>query len=709
MDAFETELFLLVEKHGWEDRVRAAVRKQRAALSTHPEATAKGLAARFGLSRAAVAELIAMAPRAGGLPLPAAPERTSRTVWEKDAEVEPAPAVRRPPPRPVANTIGPGLIAPATPPTDVPHSSWASLCRRRAPLDEVLVAFQALAGVVAGHHLVGRTIGSLDPDRIVVDALGVRLPDGDELPRAAYRSPEHVRDEPLQPASDVFVLGVLLFEALSGVSWFNRVGVDATHEAILATDRRTHDTDVPPALVAVCQRATRRRLERRPPDARALLNQVADAHRTGTANPGPPVDWEPIRALRRQAEAARSGDRRLEALELERQAVELERQTERLASAWRAGLEQRLVEGDASVRDPLAKALQQAHRRAVRRGEDRPDLLDALGRIDTDGRHATYASGDGRLTVVTEPPGVSAELFRYEEREGRLWPVQERVLGSTPIQDIPLPMGSWMVLLRGETDVRYPVRIERRTRWHGIPPGGEDPLPLVVPGRGTLGPEDVLVSAGWFMVGRSKRWTWADPFVVRRTPIRVREYLEFLTALRRAGDDEQLARCAFHDGPAIRWDGTIPRLGPDARGHTWSSEWPAVGVPLVGAQAYARWRGSLDGHPWRLPTEAEWEKAARGVDGRRYPWGDEADASFTRCGASTPVSVDELPADSSPYGIRGMGGNAADYVDAPAADGFAVAKGGHHAARRDGLGAVGAHVVPAHGSLQVGFRLARSL
>jgi formylglycine-generating enzyme required for sulfatase activity len=101
----------------------------------------------------------------------------------------------------------------------------------------------------------------------------------------------------------------------------------------------------------------------------------------------------------------------------------------------------------------------------------------------------------------------------------------------------------------------------------------------------------------------------------------------------------------------------------------WKKRWPPIGKkdhPVVNvswhdAMAYCRWLSEVAGKPYRLPSEVEWEKGARGTDGRIYPWGDVWDAAQcnTREGrkkqSTTPVGA--YPEGASPYGLLDMVGN----------------------------------------------------
>src|SRR3954447_11083220 len=104
--------------------------------------------------------------------------------------------------------------------------------------------------------------------------------------------------------------------------------------------------------------------------------------------------------------------------------------------------------------------------------------------------------------------------------------------------------------------------------------------------------------------------------------------------------------------PPITWrGGSMP---PDLANH------PVVDVSWDEAVAFARWFSSASGIDWMLPTEAQWEKAARGTDGRQFPWGNTFDADVCNVrqpGRAGTTPVGSYPDGASPYGILDMAGN----------------------------------------------------
>jgi formylglycine-generating enzyme required for sulfatase activity len=106
-------------------------------------------------------------------------------------------------------------------------------------------------------------------------------------------------------------------------------------------------------------------------------------------------------------------------------------------------------------------------------------------------------------------------------------------------------------------------------------------------------------------------------------------------------------------------DHEAPRHWNDRMFPVGKANHPVVYISWFDAQAYVTWLSRETGKQYRLPTEAEWEKAARGNDGRTYPWEGEFDASKCNVeetvGDTTPVGI--YPAGASPYGVMDMAGN----------------------------------------------------
>ncbi|OGA11284.1 MAG: hypothetical protein A2W68_03385 [Betaproteobacteria bacterium RIFCSPLOWO2_02_64_14] len=178
---------------------------------------------------------------------------------------------------------------------------------------------------------------------------------------------------------------------------------------------------------------------------------------------------------------------------------------------------------------------------------------------------------------------------------------------------------------------------------------------------GSSAQELISIPAGTFIMGtdtgpadeRPAHQVTLPQFSIDRFPVSNAQFAEFLNAV----------------GPA---NGKGERLfdydDPDARIHRTEATWVAdpgyehhsvVEVSWAGARDYCAWRGK------RLPTEAEWEKAARGTDARRFPWGNAApDPTRARFAAAynATAPVHAHPAGASPYGVQDMSGNAWEWV-----------------------------------------------
>lgn len=557
----------------------------------------------------------------------------------------------------------------------------------------------------------------------------------------AYIAPEQVagRRGALGPRTDVYALGCILYEILSGhPPYRGRDSADvlgqvlagpppplAARESLETTLSKSLDDlgaaapgprrPLPPALVAAAERA----MERVPE------NRFENAHSLAAAL----ESW--LNGTERREEALRiveTARKRLPKALVLRTRAALERQQSQAAlaaiepwrpaadkaSAWRqqaradglfAEAERLELETDlllhaALNRSPelpeahalLSSRYRARHAAAEAAGEDtlrlegvlRRHVLSLSAEHPERPGHVAYLQGDGCLSLLTEPPGVAVTLYRYTEQDRRLVPTQPRALGATPLHRVGLPMGSYLCQLTHPdgTTTPYPVYLRRGEHWDGVAPGRTEPGPVRVPSGGEFGGGERLVLGGWFVAGGRRSGPagppvrmWADDFFVRTHPVTNAEFVEFLNDLVAQGRAEEALRHAPRTSPgAVGVPGALLVgfeddrffLRADTEGDLWEPSWPVVFVDWHGAQAFARWEAIRTGLPWRLLTEVEWEKAARGVDGRVYPMGPHLDPSWARLGSSAPgrplpAPVEAYPDDLSPYGVRGCAGNCADW------------------------------------------------
>jgi serine/threonine protein kinase len=153
-----------------------------------------------------------------------------------------------------------------------------------------------------------------------------------------------------------------------------------------------------------------------------------------------------------------------------------------------------------------------------------------------------------------------------------------------------------------------------------------------------------------------------DPFLLDEREVTNAEYARYLATLDPATRSRAVPRRLL-PGPGER---TTPTWVSEVNG-TWAypqgaADQPVVGVSLSDARAYAAWAGK------RLPTAREWEWAARGVDGREFPFGDKLDPDACNAFTGELTDVGQYPRDRSPFGALDMAGNVAEWVEGGSLD-----------------------------------------
>jgi formylglycine-generating enzyme required for sulfatase activity len=303
--------------------------------------------------------------------------------------------------------------------------------------------------------------------------------------------------------------------------------------------------------------------------------------------------------------------------------------------------------------------------------------------------------GHGPGCERREVPGVAVEAAPYEERERRLVPGAWRPLGATPIAGVDLPHGGWLLRLRwtdpegAAREQRVPVRIER---------GGHWVQDVVLYSASEIPRGFEVVAAGPSLQGgsadglqRREVREVRDVFVAR-LPVTVREFLAFLDDVAaREGLAAAMEFAPSSDGPMVELapaTGRFRLCRPDSEDR--SLDAPINHIAWFAAVACTEWLSAREGRLLSLMHEVEFEKAARGVDGRVFPYGDLFDGSASHCsesleGKARVMPAGSFPLDESPYGIVGLSGGMATWclnaVEEPYRDYMALRGGAWSSSR----------------------------
>ena len=533
--------------------------------------------------------------------------------------------------------------------------------------------------------------------------------DGAMVGSPAYMAPETLRSDPsaLGPVADVFSLGVILYELLTLTRPF-RADTVARLLYLVATQPvenpsvRAAEREIPPEVEAVCLRALSKDPAARYADAGELMadleNYLEGVRPRQEADRLVAEGRELMLLFARAASEAEEAELRVasmieelrpwDPLEMKRLVWHAKQdhgdavaKADTIFGDCEAAFESALshVRAHRPAQEGLAdlywiRFLQAEHAREPRWVRRWGELIQRYAPE----RYERRLHGDGTLTLTTEPPGVEAVIQPLQEVDGLRRPGAELALGKTPVQRRQLPMGSWQLKLgaEGYAPVTAPLliaRLQNRSVRVRLRPATEiRPGFLHVPaGPVAIGGDTSAIS------GLPETFVEVHDFAIARYPVTVGEYFEFLAALREEDPALALLRSPrVRGGRGVRQPALIV-LSPDGGGAlpftdtdgtVWHAEQPVVSLAMEDARAYAAWRSARDGVIYRLPSEREWEKAARGPDRRIFPWGDTFDASFCVMSESSPEppdlpAVGSVPSDVSPYGVRDLGGGVRDWCE----------------------------------------------
>jgi len=577
---------------------------------------------------------------------------------------------------------------------------------------------------------IAKSFGTIAPPVLTTDGgealIAGDQQDGTRLGGAAgtpaYMAPEQILGQSnlIDARTDVYSLGIILYEILAGappgakdmdaLSLLRRAQVEVAPLGEVVTEHA-----LPATLVDICHRALRRDPAQRFRNAGELAVAIGDwlegvrqrEHALALVTEAAALDDE-AKGLRREAEALRQrGTASLRQIptwaaeEIKHPHWQQLYAADRLESEAikrRLESEQRLygaltfAPGLLEAHQSLAVryAAEHAEAEADRRGDDAARAsfflrthCSVLPDSPLRTRLAAYLRAEGELSIQTDPPNAVVHVHPFVSRDRRLH--EAPAVGASlvaPVVDRALPVGSYLLRIEapGRDSVVYPVAIGRGQSWSATPPDGHAAVPVWLPPAGSIRPDEAYVPAGWFRAGGDPAALnalpdcrlWLDSFVIRREPVNNREYLEFLNDLIDRGAAAEAAGYVPIDLNVLPSAPLYVR-GAGGRylcGDSVVVDWPVVYIDWPSARGFCRWLAARDGQPWRLPDELEWEKAARGVDGRLYPWGDWLDPSWCWTRDSHPhtpsLAVSGAhPVDRSPYGVLGMAGNSMDWCANP--------------------------------------------
>lgn len=453
-----------------------------------------------------------------------------------------------------------------------------------------------------------------------------------------YMAPEQWSDEEPDARADIYSLGVILYQMLSGEVPFKGSSIPSImkkHLTLPPPSFQSMGVSVPPAIEAVVRHALEKEVEAR---IDSIPNFLRELHAALNSSPvvaaamRKTIAMDPNRTIASTTQPEIKPD-----LGATQPPVSQETNFGTSLGSLVSEEEERLNK-EKQERDRREKEQQEKLERMALQAKELEDRLERL-------------SG-------SMPPALDPEVTRLQASNtnrqvaadsipaGSVGPGKQMIVDLSPKRKGPSPL-----LYIGAVVVVLVLAGAGITAFMMLRPGPRpDPTPTPTPVAPPKAKADLLpIEGGTFQMGRNRgplqetpaHLVTVQPFLMDRTEVTNNEYADFVKETN-------------HPAPA-HWIKNKPAFGQEL--------WPVVNVSFDDAVAFAAWRSQRDGVGYRLPTEQEWEYAARNGDQNDlYPWGPDWKDKAAVLKDATPSPVGSRPEGKNKWGVFDLIGNAWEWT-----------------------------------------------